>query len=130
MSSTAIEIPARVARLKPVCINLSANITVSRRPQRWKLALIKREISFFFSALLINGNGNPSGNGYSVLDFGDNLNAEKYITLSNSLGQVIRQWVVADGSSTFEIQTSDLQSGIYMVTVKVGNRFYTRKLVH
>ena len=75
-------------------------------------------------------NGNPSGNGYSVLDFGDDRTTEKIVTLSNSLGQVIRQWVVADGSSTFEIQTSDLQAGIYLVTVKVGNRFYTRKLVH
>ncbi len=74
--------------------------------------------------------GNPSGIGYSVLDFGDDLSSTKYITMSNSLGQVVRQWIVADGSSTFEIKTSDLQSGIYMITVKVGNRFYTRKLVH
>ena len=32
MSSTAIEIPARVARRKPDCISLSANTTVARRP--------------------------------------------------------------------------------------------------
>jgi hypothetical protein len=81
-------------------------------------------------ANVFNLNGNPSGIGYSVLDFGDDRQSEKHITLSNSLGQVIRQWVVADGSSTFEIQTSEPQAGIYMVTVKVGNRFYTRKLVH
>jgi len=74
--------------------------------------------------------GNPSGNGYAILDFGDDIAAEKHISLSNSVGQVIRQWFVADGSSTFNLQTSDLQAGIYMITVKVGNRFYTRKLVH
>lgn len=74
--------------------------------------------------------GNPSGLGYSILDFGGQLPSEKYITLSNSLGQVIRQWVVADGSSTFKVDTKDLQSGIYLVTVKVGDRFFTRKLVN
>jgi len=74
--------------------------------------------------------GNPSGLGYAVLDFGDDRTNDKIISLSNSLGQVIHQWIVADGSATFELQTNDLQSGIYLVTVKVGNRFYTRKLVH
>ena len=74
--------------------------------------------------------GNPSSLGYSILDFGTDLTSEKYITLTNSLGQVVRQWSVADGSSSFEVQTKDLQAGIYLVTVKVGNRFYTRKLVN
>ena len=61
MSSTAIEMPARVAIEKPVYISLSAKITVSRRPQRRKLALISREISFFLSALLISSKGSPTG---------------------------------------------------------------------
>jgi hypothetical protein len=74
--------------------------------------------------------GNPSGLGYAVLDFGDDRTTEKYISLSNSLGQVIQQWIVADGSASFDLQTNDLQPGLYLVTVKVGNRFYTRKLVH
>ena len=59
MSSTAIERPARVAMEKPVYISLSAKITVSRKPQRRKLALISREISFFFSGLLMSSNGQP-----------------------------------------------------------------------
>ena len=73
--------------------------------------------------------GNPSSLGYSVVDFGTDISADRYITLTNSLGQVIRQWTVAGGSASFEVQTKDLQSGIYLVTVKIGNRFYTRKLV-
>lgn len=73
--------------------------------------------------------GNPSSLGYSILDFGTDQSTEKYITLTNSLGQVIRQWSVADGSSSVEVKTNNLQAGIYMVTVKVGNRYYTRKLV-
>ena len=61
MSSMAIEMPARVARRKPFCISWSAKITVSRRPQRRNEALIRREISFFFSARLMKSNGRPLG---------------------------------------------------------------------
>ena len=42
-------------------ISLSAKITVSRRPQRRKLALMSCEISFFLSALLMSSNGSPTG---------------------------------------------------------------------
>ena len=61
MSPTQMEMPARVAKVKPDCINLSAKITVSRKPHRRKAALIKREISFFFNALLINSKVSPAG---------------------------------------------------------------------
>ena len=61
MSSMAIEMPARVARRKPFCSSLSANTTVSFRPHLRKEALIRREISFFFSALFISENGRPLG---------------------------------------------------------------------
>ena len=61
MSSTANEMPPRVASAKPACISLSAKITVSRRLQRRKLALMRREISFFLSGLLMNENGSPGG---------------------------------------------------------------------
>ena len=61
MSSTQIEIPARVANPKPACISLSAKITVSRSPQRRKEALMSLEISFFLSALLMSSKGSPTG---------------------------------------------------------------------
>ncbi|MNJ55711.1 hypothetical protein D3C81_1659530 [compost metagenome] len=61
MSPMAIEIPPRVASLKPDCISLSAKITVSRRPQRRNDWLIRREISFFFSALFSTVKGRPFG---------------------------------------------------------------------
>ena len=61
MSSIAIEMPPRVASRKPFCISWSAKITVARRPQRRNEALIRREISFFFSALFISSNGRPFG---------------------------------------------------------------------
>ncbi len=61
MSCTPNEMPARVAMVKPCCISLSAKITVSRSPQRRKPTLIRREISFFFSALFSSENGSPAG---------------------------------------------------------------------
>ena len=61
MSSIAIEIPARVAKRKPACNSLSAKITVSLKPQRRNDKLIKREISFFLSALLMLSNAMPLG---------------------------------------------------------------------
>ena len=61
MSSIAMEIPARVAKRKPDCNSLSAKITVSLKPQRRNDKLIKREISFFFSALLMLSNDMPLG---------------------------------------------------------------------
>ena len=62
MSSIAIEIPAFVANLKPDCNSLSAKITVSRRPHLRKDILIKREISFFLSGLLMLSKDIPLGN--------------------------------------------------------------------
>lgn len=73
--------------------------------------------------------GNPSNAGVSVLDFGNNVSQEKQIALTNTIGQVLNQWIVAEAGNTFQIQTTDLQPGIYFVTVHAGNRFFTRKLV-
>ena len=56
-----MEIPARVAKRKPFCSNLSAKTTVSFKPQRRKEVLIKREISFFLSALLMLLKAKPLG---------------------------------------------------------------------
>ena len=56
-----IEMPARVARRKPDCSSLSAKTTVSFRPHLRNEVLIRREISFFFSALLRLLNASPFG---------------------------------------------------------------------
>ena len=61
ISSIAIEIPALVAKRKPDCKRRSAKITVSRSPHLRKDVLIRREISFFFSGLLISSNDMPLG---------------------------------------------------------------------
>src|SRR5476651_303877 len=60
-SSTQIDRPARVAKLKPVYMSLSAKITVSRIPQRRNASLMSLEISFFLSGLLMIEKGSPAG---------------------------------------------------------------------
>jgi len=61
MSSIEIEMPARVASLKPDCISLSAKTTVSFSPHLRNEALISRLISFFLSVLLMLVKGSPLG---------------------------------------------------------------------
>ncbi|HRI60290.1 MAG TPA: T9SS type A sorting domain-containing protein [Saprospiraceae bacterium] len=73
--------------------------------------------------------GNPSGAGFSVLEFGSEVAQEKSITLTNGIGQQVRQWNLNSSDATFKLQTADLQSGLYFVTVRAGDRFFTRKLV-
>ena len=71
--------------------------------------------------------GNPPTNGISELVFGD-FSGEKYVTLNNMLGQTIRHWHVDEGVMSQHMSTAGLSSGLYFVTVKAGNHFYTRKL--
>jgi hypothetical protein len=74
--------------------------------------------------------GNPPAAGYSLLEFGSEVQADKSVTLTNSIGQQVRQWNLNSSDATFRLQTTDLQSGIYFVTVRAGDRFYTRRLVN
>ena len=83
MSSMAIEMPARVASLKPLCSSLSAKITVSFRPHLRKLTLMRREISFFFSALLMLLKGRPFGR-ISLSSARPTVVATRLVTGSNS----------------------------------------------
>lgn len=78
---------------------------------------------------LFNLLGNPVGVGESVLVFGDNVPADKTITMTNSVGQVVHFWNTSGNDRNFRLQTADLQAGVYFVTVNMGNRYYTRKLI-
>ncbi|MBX2889421.1 MAG: T9SS type A sorting domain-containing protein [Saprospiraceae bacterium] len=73
--------------------------------------------------------GNPSNAGTTVLQFGNSIFEDKSIMLTNTIGQVIGQWHLSGGMPQFELHTSDFQPGIYFVTVRAGERFFTRKLV-
>ncbi|MCW5923598.1 MAG: T9SS type A sorting domain-containing protein [Saprospiraceae bacterium] len=72
--------------------------------------------------------GNPSNAGTTVLQFGNSIFEDKSIMLTNTIGQVLGQWHLSGGVPQFELHTSDFQPGIYFVTVRAGERFFTRKL--
>ena len=74
-------------------------------------------------------NGNPSLQGYTILNFGDHVITEKQVSITNSLGQTIDQRQVAEQATVYSLQTAGLAPGIYFITVTAGDRFYTRKLV-
>ncbi len=73
--------------------------------------------------------GNPSAD-VSFLYFNRDNRDERIISVTNSLGMVIRQWRVSGDTVTESLDTGDLAAGLYWITVYTGNRFYTRKLVH
>jgi hypothetical protein len=73
--------------------------------------------------------GNPSSAGATVLQFDNSIFEEKNLMLSNTVGQVVGQWHLSAGTAQFELNTNELQPGIYFVTVRAGERFFTRKLI-
>lgn len=72
--------------------------------------------------------GNPVAADHAVLVFGSDVNASKAVMITNTLGQTVHQWEVGASTETFDIKTADLTSGLYFVTVRAGNRYYTRKM--
>jgi len=73
--------------------------------------------------------GNPAIAGATVLQFDNSVFEDKNIMLSNTVGQVMGQWHLPSGTAQFELNTDEMQSGIYFVTVRAGERFFTRKLI-
>jgi hypothetical protein len=73
--------------------------------------------------------GNPPSNGQSYLAFGDQLNEDKIITVTNMIGKTLQIIQVSSGVAAQQINTNELPSGMYYITVTSGNRFYTRKLM-
>ena len=73
--------------------------------------------------------GNPAVNGSTMLTFGTSYDSQKFITVSTLLGQVMHTATVSQGASQYLYETTDLPSGLYLVSVTDGNQFYTRKLM-
>jgi hypothetical protein len=73
--------------------------------------------------------GNPAGNGPTFLLFNAAHSTEKQIMLTNTLGQTMGQWNIGTGAIRFDVPTEALSTGVYFVTVRAGERFFTRKLV-
>lgn len=73
--------------------------------------------------------GNPAQSEGSAVVFGNSVFETKRLTIANALGQVVHTWEVANGVATFDLPTNDFEAGVYFVTVRAGNRFFTKKLV-
>ncbi|MCC6413846.1 MAG: T9SS type A sorting domain-containing protein, partial [Saprospiraceae bacterium] len=57
------------------------------------------------------------------------VNDAKEVMLFNSIGQAVHTYHLDRSEVAFKMNTADLQPGIYFVTVRAGDRFFTRKLV-
>ncbi|MBL7826434.1 MAG: hypothetical protein JNJ57_07385 [Saprospiraceae bacterium] len=73
--------------------------------------------------------GNPAVSNATMLMFDHAAYQEKEILISNAIGQVVGQWMVSKDASYFEVDTTRFESGVYLVTARIGDRFFTRKLV-
>lgn len=72
---------------------------------------------------------NPAIAGATMLKFDQNTGSDKQIIVSNNLGQAINQWNIQGDAPTFTLKTADFPAGLYFVTVKSNNRYFTRKLL-
>lgn len=80
-------------------------------------------------AQLFDLTGNPAQAEGSAVVFGNSVFETKQLTIANALGQVVHTWEVAEGVATFDLPTGNFEAGVYFVTVRAGNRFFTKKLV-
>lgn len=73
--------------------------------------------------------GNPVVSGSTVLLFGTAFTEDKQVTVSTLLGQVMHAATIENGAAYYLYNTADLPSGVYVVSVQVGDQYYTRKLM-
>ncbi|QNL20450.1 T9SS type A sorting domain-containing protein [Hyphobacterium sp. CCMP332] len=73
---------------------------------------------------------NPAS-GFSNLQFESQLNGESQLVLSNLMGQIVKNenLSITKGLNEVILDLSDVQKGIYLVTVGNGNNILTRKLI-
>ncbi|MBK9733917.1 MAG: T9SS type A sorting domain-containing protein [Saprospiraceae bacterium] len=72
--------------------------------------------------------GNPSMNGSVVLNFSKESNHNKIITLINGTGGQLTSTKIS-GVSSFQMDTYQLNAGIYYIMVKSDDKVQTRKFV-
>ncbi len=73
--------------------------------------------------------GNPATNGRAILEFGDEGLEDKVVSLTNTIGQVLHSWNVGKDLRNFTLETNALPAGLYFVTVRSGDLYFTRKLL-
>jgi Secretion system C-terminal sorting domain/Carbohydrate-binding module 48 (Isoamylase N-terminal domain) len=73
--------------------------------------------------------GNPVQNDAAMLQFGNDISAEKLVQVTNTVGQVIHTISVQSGDTQLSLPLEKIPSGIYFVTVRAENRYFTRRFV-
>lgn len=75
---------------------------------------------------------NPSKNDFSTLSFDLENNEQVTITLLNNLGQNIQSihnGNLPKGNNKITVKTANLSQGLYFLSIKVGNKISTQKLL-
>ncbi len=73
---------------------------------------------------------NPT-NGLTRLNFEGEKAAEASVVVMNSLGAVVstRNFSANQGSNSFNLDTANLNTGLFLVRLNIGNQFVTQKLM-
>jgi hypothetical protein len=72
---------------------------------------------------------NPSFSGHFGIIFNENNEFDKQLTISNNVGQIIRVQRIDSNSSTTNLDITDLQSGIYYISVNTRSHTLTQKII-
>jgi len=67
--------------------------------------------------------------GHALLSFSPNLAEEKVVRLFNELGEVMQQTDLGKNTTEYQLNTSSLTSGLYLVHVQIGNKIATQKII-
>jgi hypothetical protein len=78
---------------------------------------------------LFSVNGNPVQQNMAILAFGNDTPAEKTIELTNTIGQVVHRIAIESSQNQYTLPMDGLPSGMYFVTVRAENKFFTRSIV-
>lgn len=73
--------------------------------------------------------GNPSFNGKIQINFAENNNFDKQITITNSIGQQMKNILSQDGIPSVEMDVNELNPGLYYITILSNNQTQTQKFV-
>jgi Secretion system C-terminal sorting domain/Carbohydrate-binding module 48 (Isoamylase N-terminal domain) len=73
--------------------------------------------------------GNPSFNGKIMINFGESNSYDKQITITNSIGQQMKNILSQEGNQSIEMDVNELNPGLYYITILSNNQTQTQKFV-
>jgi len=73
--------------------------------------------------------GNPSVNGKILINFAQNNSFDKQITITNNIGQQMKNISSLDGNHSVELDVNELNPGLFYITILSNNQTQTQKFV-